>query len=218
MAPAALFPDLSDAQFIDAPQIAKVAREVLDRHAEGDQRIGRLGTVRQAIGEEDITIGFLLNVKPFDPVKEEAKHDAIAKCVKAPTVWRDLTGFDAVIWIRDFWWSLLGPEARDALVVHELLHLDVSYDDAGEVALAIRKHDLEEFGDVVRHYGTILPGQADFAAQLAAGTDPAALLRELADETGTEITIEANGRKATISPKVGKAALEELNRDLDGGE
>lgn len=215
MARTELFPDLDDAQFIEAPEVGLTAAAVLSRHAEGAARIPRLESVRQAIQEEDIRIGFLLNVKPFDPAKEEAKHDAIAKCVKAPTVWHDLTGFDAIIWIRDFWWGLLGPDAREALVVHELLHLDVSYDEAGEVALAIRKHDLEEFGDVVRHYGTILPGQADFALQLAAGTNPAAGLQDLADETGTAITVEANGRKATISPKQLAAARSD---DLDGDD
>jgi|GEM_PF-5946452 len=216
MARAELFPDLSDAQFIEAPQVGFVAAEVLSRHADGARRIARLEDVRQAINEGDIRVGFLLNVKPFDPLKEEAKHDAIAKCVKAPTVWHDLTGFDAIIWIRDFWWQLFGPEAREALVVHELLHLDVSYDKAGEVGLKVRKHDLEEFGDVVRHYGSVLPGVADFAVQLAAGTDPAQPLRDLADDTGNSITITANGREATISPTLGKAALDELNRDLDG--
>ncbi len=227
---AELFPDLSEDQFVQSDEIARVATKVLNEHAElGD--ISRLADVRTALREGDITVTYLLNVKPFDPVSDEAKHDAIAKCVKAPGLWHDITGFDIAIWVRSYFWGRFDETSREALLAHELLHLDVEYDDNGECKLGIRKHDLEEFNDVVATFGAVLPAIPEFLR----AADPAKGLRDLvADpESGvTSITVKAGGRTATIgrqrddatideaargfSADQGQAALDELNGDLDG--
>lgn len=228
-----MFPDISGAQFVKASEVGDVAERVLDAHGRPGG-IPRLHSVRQAWREGDIAIAFLLNTKAFDPASDEAKHDAIAKCIKAPTLWHDLTGYDVAIWVRAYFWERFDPTSREALMAHELLHLDVEYDDDGEVKLAIRKHDLEEFDDVARHFGAALPGIAEFNRAFAASGQP---LKDLVDdpESGiTSITVKAGGREATLrgrgkkdapaqeeaargfSQEAGKAALDELNRDLDG--
>lgn len=189
------FPDLGDAQFVEAPDVARIAARVLDEKGEPGQW-DRLFDVRRAVREGDIVVGYLSNTKPFDPMKDDATHDAIAKAIKAPTLWHDLTGFDAIIWVRSWWWTMLEPKAREALVAHELLHLDVRYDEQGEVVLAIRKHDLEEFGQVIGAYGAVLPGTSDFLRVAGLGL-------EASDAAGS-------------SDDAGRAALDELNRDLDG--
>lgn len=61
---------------------------------------------------------------------------------------------------HDYWHS---PDAnKEALLFHELMHCDV--DDEGKCGL--RSHDLEEFTDVIRHYGIWEQSIKDFAEQL----------------------------------------------------
>lgn len=229
-----MFPDIEGPQFERAGDVAEVADEVFAKEGQ-DRLIPRLFDVRRAIREGDINVLYLRNTKPFDPLSDEARHDAIAKCVKAPTLWHDVTGFDAAIWVRGYFWDQFDEMSRRALLVHELLHLDVSYDDGGAVKLAIRKHDLEEFDDVARHFGAALPGIAEFTRAFARsqGEHP---LQATADRFDGDITITGGGKVTTIKsrrPKSsadepmeeaarsftadqGAAALDDLNRDLDG--
>ena len=162
-----MFPDLDPSQFIVSSAVADVAQGVLAKLGAAGE-VGRLFNVRRAIEGGDIDVGYLINAKPFDPLSDEAKHDAIAKCIKAPTLWHDLTGHDAVIWCRGWFWDQFSAEQRDALLLHELLHLEVEYDDEGEVKLRVRKHDLEEFTDVARRYGGALPAIDPFVRAFAA--------------------------------------------------
>lgn len=50
-------------------------------------------------------------------------------------------------------WKFLKPEARVALVDHELTHCGVDWDDEGKKRLVLYPHDLEEFAEVVRRHG-----------------------------------------------------------------
>ncbi len=99
-------------------------------------------------------------------------HITIGKCKKSTALDRELHAFDFVILLnREFW---LSPHAttqyRDAVLDHELMHASVSYDDAGEpkvdakgrVQFRIRKHDLEEFRDVVARHGCYRVDIEDF--------------------------------------------------------
>lgn len=157
MATPALFPDLDPSQFIESAAVAAVATTVLERDGAAGE-VGRLFNVARAISGEEIRVLFMVNAKPFDPLKDDVKHDAIAKCIKAPTLWHDVTGYDAVIWCRGWFWDQFLDDQREALLLHELLHLEVEYDDDGEVQLRVRKHDLEEFTDVALRFGGALPG------------------------------------------------------------
>jgi hypothetical protein len=166
--------DIDARQFVPSQEVAEVAERVVDRLGRQGE-VGRLFNVRRAIREGEIAIAYLLNVKPFDPTADEVKHDAIAKCIKAPTLWRDLTGHDVVIWARSWFWEQFTDEQRDALLLHELLHLDIEYDESGEIKLGVRKHDLEEFTDVAQRFGGALPGIDPFVRAFRAwqGKKPA---------------------------------------------
>ena len=87
----------------------------------------------------------------------------LARFVKVPPLWHGLTGYDAIIRIEAWAWSRLGPAEQEALVAHELCHGSMS--EKG--ALRVVKHDLEEFGFVVRKYGAWQEGIALFDKQLA---------------------------------------------------
>lgn len=89
--------------------------------------------------------------------------DALAKCVKAPAIWRDAYGVDVAIWVDERYWQRFDERQRHAVVMHELLHIGVN--DAGKVKLL--DHSIEEFGLVVATYGQWRPDLERFAEQLA---------------------------------------------------
>lgn len=69
------------------------------------------------------------------------------------------TGFDFVIEFNWSAWLQLSSTQRIALVDHELCHCVL--DDDGYPAM--RKHDVEEFGDIVKRYGLWRPDLAAFS-------------------------------------------------------
>lgn len=81
----------------------------------------------------------------------------MGKCSLATGKWKYLTACDYVIEINRKSWDELDENGRKALVMHELLHIykDVKVDEDGEetVKWRIRKHDVEEFNEVVKQYG-----------------------------------------------------------------
>lgn len=95
--------------------------------------------------------------------KEQGGCVVLARFAKVPPLWHGLTGYDAIIRVEAWAWSRLGPAEQEALIAHELCHGEMS--DKG--AVRIMKHDLEEFGFVVRKYGAWQQSIALFDRQLA---------------------------------------------------
>ena len=168
-------------------------------------RFQELYPVREAITQGELRFGFLFNLKPFDVLAERLVCGTIGKAAKASPVWRDLTGYDAVLWVRAHVWTMFETEdSRDALLLHLLLHFDAAF-VRGAWKLSTRDHDYAGFNDVARHFGGALPDTASLIAALARGHEPQAAAAEavaplfdLAQRTGTDITIEHQGRTATI--------------------
>jgi hypothetical protein len=80
---------------------------------------------------------------------DDSRIHTIAKAVKTPPLWRDLTGVEAAVWVNAKWWRVADERSRQAVVAHELCHL--YEDDKGR--LAISEHDVEEFAFVARYFG-----------------------------------------------------------------
>lgn len=95
--------------------------------------------------------------------KEQGGCVVLARFAKVAPLWHGLTGYDAIIRVEEWAWSRLGPAEQEALVAHELCHGEMS--DKG--SLRVVKHDLEEFGFVVRKYGAWQQSIALFDKQLA---------------------------------------------------
>lgn len=208
-----LFPEVEGPEFIEGPGLASVAEEVLHRHGAAGG-IGRLFNTRLAIRDEQIRVLYLINTKPFDPMKDDITHDAIAKTVKAPRLWHDVTGYDAVIWARSYFWDQFTAEQQAAVALHELIHLDVEFDDDGQPKLRLRKHDVEDFNEVIRYYGAFLPSRARFFEAFGlwqegrGKPEPA----EPAEPTGiTSITIKdlRTGRSVTASGETFRKAADD---------
>lgn len=111
------------------------------------------------IDGHSLRIAYLLRT---DAPPEEAKIDTVAKCLRATGPLGFLADIDFVIWVNEWWWNNF-PQHREAIVLHELLHVGVS--DRGRPAL--NKHDVEEFIGVAAQYGAWEGARRRFAEALA---------------------------------------------------
>lgn len=110
----------------------------------------------------------------------------LGKTKKCSDLDRELASFDFVIVLnRDFWLDTLTKNfQREALLDHELCHCEVTLDEDGEpkrderdrVVYRTRKHDIEEFSDVVRRHGVWRHDLERFAFSLATGPRQGSLL------------------------------------------
>jgi len=72
------------------------------------------------------------------------------KVIKTSPLMKFLTDLDLVILINKDAWSVFNQTQREALVLHELLH--VRRNERDEITIT-REHDVEEFVKVVEQYG-----------------------------------------------------------------
>jgi hypothetical protein len=104
----------------------------------------------------------------------------LGKCKRLTDLDREFTSYDFVIILRREWW--LHRDVKDAqrlaLLDHELCHATVRLDpnsgepiedDRGRKVYRVRKHDIEEFEEVVRRHGTYKRDLEVFAAGLLQG-------------------------------------------------
>jgi len=159
MAQPRLFPEIESADFIRDDAIAGVGKDVLSTH-------GKIGgpvfEVAKAIRDGEVNVLWLRNDKPFDELNEDLNHDTAGKCIKAPGVWHDVTGYDVAIWIRGYWWDKWDPRIREAAILHELLHVEIKRTKDLAAKVAIRKHDVEDFVAVAKLYGPIFGDAASY--------------------------------------------------------
>lgn len=71
--------------------------------------------------------------------------------------WKFLSDYDYVLWVHKPTWDTLNENQRKALVYHELCHITHTAKKDGSVDFKLKKHDLEEFIDVVKNFGYWTP-------------------------------------------------------------
>lgn len=116
---------------------------------------GKGGADRVALGTAEIIRGRFA----FFAMKEE-EVDLQQSHFEDPykMFWMELSGE---------YWDELSPEQKAALIDHELCHFGVEYsEEKEEPTMYIRKHDIEEFEDIVRRHGIWEDGLESFAAAL----------------------------------------------------
>jgi len=118
-------------KYVDAPAVEALAKKLIKKFALDDA--------------EEAVIKYLF-------YKAE-KSSFFGKCSRATGKWSYLTGYDYVIEVWEPFWNRVSDYAREALVYHELLHIQKQVTAKGKVKWTVRKHDVEEFLDVVREYG-----------------------------------------------------------------
>lgn len=121
-----------------------------------------------------VVLAWRLNVQPSRDGKIE-----LAKPKRASDLDRVLHdgGADFIVLLNKDAWETLLPDQRLAVLDHELTHLEVERDGAGykedengRAVTRIRKHDLEEFVEVVERHGCYLKDLEDLVeASLRSG-------------------------------------------------
>lgn len=89
-----------------------------------------------------------------------------AKIKKVSSLFKFLTGIDLVLIVVKPLWQQLSEKQKEALVLHELLHCVVKVDSEGNKVVSLCRHDLEEFAQVVEHYGLWNKGLEKFCKSI----------------------------------------------------
>lgn len=147
-----------------------------------------------------------------------------AKIQVTPYRYRVLSVADAQITVDADIWDILTNRQRDALIDHELTHLELSVDDSGAVVrddcerpkMRIRKHDrvLGAFDSVVCRHGESSPEHRQWEAIAEAKTQQWLFApevdEELEDDDGSHTNVTTrDGRKITVKQMIG-----EIERDF----
>lgn len=128
--------------------------------------------------------------------RKEWKEDkdgllVLGKCKKTSDLEKELHPFDFIVLLNREMWEALDEEQRLALVDHELCHAQVTLDgteakrdDRGRIVYRVRKHDVEEFREVVERHGLYKSDLEAFARSMVRGRK-APLLDDLDDGART---------------------------------
>lgn len=126
------------------------------------------------IRKAKIGLMWLLKVK-----SDSDGHLLLGKCKKASDFQRELSEFDFVILLNKEMWEhpKFGHKRQKALLDHELCHASAVYDDEGHRVKTIRgkyvfrtrKHDIEEFREIVERHGCYKRDLEEFAESLKKG-------------------------------------------------
>lgn len=130
-------------------------------------------------------------------------HVRLGQCRKRGDLDRELDGFDFVILLNEEYWKGLNDDQKRAIIDHELCHAQIvrdadgeaKRDDRGRLVCRIRKHDVEEFRDIVERHGLYTADLAEIA-QAAINDAQRPLLNPKPSSNG-------NGR-ATEAPQLGE--------------
>jgi len=123
--------------------------------------------LKDAVEQNGLRITYVFETKPWDPAKDDLKPHTIAKVVKASPLWRCMAEVDLVVQFRRTFWNAFNPVQREAVLHHEYTHIDIAYTERGEMVVSLRPHDVEEFVQTARRYGTVLPGRRELATALS---------------------------------------------------
>ncbi len=104
------------------------------------------------------------------------KSRYLGKCSKASKKWRHLTGYDYVIEVWQTFFDSAEPKIKEALLFHELAHIESYEKKDGSIVWGLKKHDIEEFMETVKRYGAwnlglekfynVLSSDAKFASKV----------------------------------------------------
>jgi hypothetical protein len=135
--------DLISKETIEGKSVFKLITEVLKRWKK-DLSSARIGAA------------WMVGKKP-----DKDGVVTLGRMKKCSELERQLHQLDAIVLLNQDYWRMLKDEQRLALVHHELCHLDQALDSNGELAYdghgerkwRLRKHDVEEFNEVIRSHG-----------------------------------------------------------------
>ena len=151
-----LFAGIIEPPFVRSRELEDLAGEVIATCDEFEP-------IQTAVRDAGLSVEYVWETKPFDPLKDEYKPHVIAKVSKANPLWLSLTGTHLVIQFRRWFWERFDDTQRRAVIHHELTHIDVDEpDDQGRIPISLRHHDVEDFTRTMRRFGPVIPGREAF--------------------------------------------------------
>jgi hypothetical protein len=101
-------------------------------------------------------------------------HIVLGRCVKISELHKEFLPFDFIVVLNKEYWDFFDDDKRLALMDHELCHAAAALDqeseqkedDRGRPLWRVRKHDIEEFRDVVQRHGCYKSDLEEFAKAL----------------------------------------------------
>ena len=118
--------------FVESPEIAQLAAVVIKK---------------EKLDVSRARISYLM----VAPTIGKNIHGKCIKCSSELTFYADV---DYIIEISKLTWDLLDEKARYLLVYHELLHVNIVYDEQkDDYKFLLRKHDIEDFREIVDRHG-----------------------------------------------------------------
>lgn len=99
----------------------------------------------------------------------------LGQCMKNSGAHREFANFDFIILLNKVAWDAFTKEQKLALLDHELCHImpaedkngEHLQDDRGRKLFRMRRHDIEEFSEVVRRHGVYKKDLERFAEVIA---------------------------------------------------
>lgn len=90
----------------------------------------------------------------------------LGTCIRIPEILKTICEYDYIIWLAHDVWVKYDEKQKSALLLHEISHIKLNWDDEGTPSYGIRRHDTEEFHHVVKLYGCWKHDLEDFANAL----------------------------------------------------
>ena len=77
------------------------------------------------------------------------------RCVKSSKLLKFFSNpeTDIVIEMSGELWDILTPGTKYILMLHELMHIAISYKKDGEMVIGLQDHDIKDFRDIIKIYG-----------------------------------------------------------------
>lgn len=149
--------------FVESDELRALAEQVMAEYSE-------FRAINDAVRESELVFGYAWETKPWTD-DEELKPHTIAKVTKASPLWRCFGRIHVAMQFRQWFWDHFDCRQREAVIYHELCHVEVGHDQQGNLRIKLAEHDLEEFGAVMRRFGPIIPGRRAFIKQYLAWQD-----------------------------------------------
>jgi len=144
--------------------------------------------------------------------RDQDGHLILGRCVKASDLQRELIDWDFVILLnREVWLDdAFTPEKKRALVDHELCHAAAARDKDGfpkrderdRFVWRTRKHDIEEFRDVVKRHGCYKADLEEFAKALMVKRSAPLFAQPAATDVPVEASAEEKSRTRKSKNKI----------------
>ena len=172
------------------PKPKKINFELIDRlvFSEPYSHLDKMRRFHGELQEAQIALAWC---KALSPDKDG--HLVLGKCVKVSDLHRELQDYDFIILLNQEVWmdEEFTQEMKSALVDHELCHAarafdsegDEMRDERGRAVWRTRKHDIEEFQEIVKRHGCYKKDLERFADELLKKR-AAPLFEECAKEYG----------------------------------